>query len=295
MELLAKFDTIEIKTDLRISEADREFCTAHQNAYEAAQNSLLELLYFWEDILKAKISVPSSTASGTLSYFPSDSILQISSDSLRKYLESIHDTFVTNLADYFSHHYHITISTFLILRELLPQEPQNDTDYKSAMEAYKEKLLTLSLDWNQIVDQIFLQFDGRGLTEQALHELKEKCHNAAWNTYRKICCYERKKRHIRFTNFACRYKDWHHCWEMNDGMKNILTGIAHFETDSFSLIPDEISFLINNNYIHYDVTEFSTCKKVQQIRLYKNGRADNTFSDESLAKKFVEDYLGTVC
>ncbi len=295
MNILAKFDAVEIKADLRISEADRKFCSIHQNAYEAAQNSLLELLYFWEDIIKTKIPVPSPTSTRTISYFPSRDGLQVSSDSLRKHLESLHNIFVTNLVDYFNHHYRITIASFLILRELLPKEPQDGPGYKSAMETYHEELLTLSLNWQQVVDLIFLQFDGRGLTEQALYELKEKCHSAAWNTYRKICCYERKKSCIRFTSAACRYKDWQHCWEMNEGMTNILAGIAHFETGSFSAIPDEISPLMNNSYIYSDVTEFSTCKKVQQIRLYKNGRADIKFADESLAKKFVEDYLGTVC
>lgn len=78
-------------------------------------------------------------------------------------------------------------------------------------------------------------------------------------------------------------------------MKNILLGISHYETRSLSVIPPEIGSLLKQVYIGSDLTEFTDCKKVKQFRLFKNGRADIRFADESLARCFEEEYLGTVC
>ena len=51
MDLLTKFETIEVKADARISEVDRNFCAAHQAAYENARTSLAELGFIWNDML----------------------------------------------------------------------------------------------------------------------------------------------------------------------------------------------------------------------------------------------------
>lgn len=51
MNLLEKFDTVEIKPDCPISEADRQFCEKQQAAYTAALYGFQELTFFWEDML----------------------------------------------------------------------------------------------------------------------------------------------------------------------------------------------------------------------------------------------------
>ena len=40
MNLLTKFENVEMKADTRISESDRIFCEAHQAAYDSARTSL---------------------------------------------------------------------------------------------------------------------------------------------------------------------------------------------------------------------------------------------------------------
>ena len=51
MDLLTKFENVEMKADTRISESDRIFCEAHQAAYDSARTSLPELGFIWDDIL----------------------------------------------------------------------------------------------------------------------------------------------------------------------------------------------------------------------------------------------------
>lgn len=43
VDLLSKFEAVEIKAEQRISEDDRVFCKAHQAAYDDAKTSLMEL------------------------------------------------------------------------------------------------------------------------------------------------------------------------------------------------------------------------------------------------------------
>ena len=44
----------------------------------------------------------------------------------------------------------------------------------------------------------------------------------------------------------------------------------------------------------YDLWEFEDCEKLLKIRLFKNGRMDIRFTNESYAREFVSSYLGTV-
>lgn len=64
MNLLEKFDTVEVKTTCHISEADKQFCERQQAAYTAALYGFQELTYFWEDMLasqKALLGQPDSS------------------------------------------------------------------------------------------------------------------------------------------------------------------------------------------------------------------------------------------
>lgn len=297
MGLLEKFDAVEITVDTRISENDRKVCAAHEAAYEAARTSLQELLYFWEDMQETQEALKATTGSKYSTYLPGKAALDISPTAIRNHIEELHDTLIENLVQYFNRTYHINAKPFPIMGKLLPQEPKRGSDHLEEMKQYKETLRALSLSAHQIVEEMFAQFDGRGLWEQALYELKQDCHNAVWNTCRKVPCYERKKSVIRYLQGACIYKDWLYSggWELNDGMKRLLHGISHYETGDFSVIPSEISRLLNASYLYSDFIEFTDCKKITQIRLFKKGRADIRFADETLARRFEEEYLGTVC
>lgn len=295
MELLAKFDAVKMTADTRISEADRDFCAAHQTAYETAKASLQELIFFWEDILETQKNLPTVPGFTPVTYLHHRSTLDISSANIKSHIESLHDSFIKNLVYYFNRRYHVSAETYPIMQHLLPEKPEYDSRHKEMLQRYKDSLQTLSLTVGQVVEEIFAQFDGRNLQEQAFYELKKECHRTVWNTYQKTCRYERKKNVLRLTGFFCSYKDRTSSWELPDCMKQILRGIAHHETGDFLLIPQTISCLLGNNDIHSDSIECTDCSKVTQLRFYKNGRVDIRFADETCAMHFQETYLGTVC
>ena len=80
----------------------------------------------------------------------------------------------------------------------------------------------------------------------------------------------------------------------NGSFKEILKGIAHFETGRFALLPHGFDSLLGYRHSGSDTVEFSTCSKVSQLKMFKNGRVDIKFASEAIARQFADDYLGRV-
>lgn len=78
-------------------------------------------------------------------------------------------------------------------------------------------------------------------------------------------------------------------------MKDILMGIAHFETGSFDYIPDSLSRILGRYNLPYNQYEFPDCEKIQSLRMFKNGRVDLKFTSEGCASQFIEEYMKTIC
>lgn len=298
MDLLQKFSEVEVKDDTRITAADKDFCKAHQAAYEYAKSALSELKYFWEDMVSNQGNLLSSIGEQPTLYLLNGHELKISSDHINEQIKSAHSTFISQLIYYFNKTYKISLSPAEVTTALLPKKPEVSHRFDELKEwnAYEKAMLELSLQYTDILEQIFIRLDGRNLQEQAMHELLEKCHRAAWDSYHKRPEYVRKKAVLQFSSYACSYSTGYHyeTWKLSGKIKDILQGIGHFETDSFSLIPDKVSSVINSYDFHTDSIEFPTCQKVQSIKFYKNGRVDIRFATEENAQKFIEKYLGTV-
>ncbi len=300
MDILSKLEHVEIESVKRISEEDKKFCMAHQAAYEAAISALSELQFFWEDILKIQARLLEGTGSPANEYVYGNGSLVITPQRIQEHSNNLHNKLIFKLVHYFNNLYKINIDAMTIIDKLIPSEPKyrltNETqeEYDQRAEQYNASLQKLSLAYDDILEHIFSQMDGRGLTEQAVHELKSKCHNAVWFHYNKPPQYELCKETIRFTGYFCSHKgnDYSSPWELYTGMKNILRGAIHFETGSVTYIPENLAGLFGYSYRH--ATTLLNGKKILQVKLFKNGRADLKFASQELAKEFMEDYLGTV-
>lgn len=294
MDLLSKFDSVQITSDGRISEQDKAVCAAHQTAYEAAKSTLEELKYMWVDILAQQEIALQGTGRPPITYVASSG-LNISVDHIEKQIQLLHRLFIFNLVWYFNQTYHITVSNEEVKAALLPEEPDRYSCSEEDMAQYEKQMQDLSLHSDQIVEQILVRLDGRELQEQAVYELKEKCHQAVWNTYRGKADFVCKKDVITLS-YGCNFESLiSNCWELTDGMKNVLRGLAHYETGSFAVMPKTIFNLLEYYRTRDDRVDFSDCKKVKQLRLFKNHRVDIRFENANAAKEFVENYLGTVC
>lgn len=299
MDLLAKFEAVEIRQDTRISAADRAFCEAHQAAYENAKSSLQELEYFWDDMLKQQDKLLTPAGASPSIYLLSHSSLKISGDAIRQQIRELHSLFITQLVSHFSRTYHFSISTENVKEKLLPQEPPNrwDDNYKEAVQKYGQDMLDLTLHHGDVLEQLFLQTGGRAFAGQALHELKENCRRAAWNPTTKCAKYTQKKCTVQFTGYYCSYRTYYSggdSWSLSDSMKDIMKGIAHFETEGFSDIPHAVSRLMNGHDLDSNEHDFTGCQKVVSLKMFKNSRVDVKFATESLTRQFIDEYLGSI-
>ena len=198
---------------------------------------------------------------------------------------------------HFNQKYHVSVDASEIDSHLLPEKPSGAWHYsKEKNQEYEGQMLSLRLNYQDILNEIFVQLNGRDFREQALYELKEKCHDAAWNDYNKTPKYEVKKDVLRFTSYGCSYDSSfrEERWDLRDHLKQILRGIVHYDTGSFSLMPSGFSNLLGYNHSSTDVVQFPSCTKVRQLNMFKNGRVDIKFSSEESARTFVAEYLGLV-
>ncbi len=298
MELLQKFAAVEIQAAQRMTEMDRDYCARHQKAYEAALSSFKELAFFWEDMSRAQQELlGDSTGSFYHNYLSSHDGPSISHRSINNHIEALHSEFIINLTRYFNTTYCVSVDASEVSTALLPEKPNGRwrDNYEEAVEAYHARMQLLTVRYEDVADQVILRLDGRSFSEQAFYELYARCHNAAWNTYTQEPEFERKKDTISFTGYFCCFKGWpYDGWEVCDGMKDILHGLAHYETDSYRTLPSGFSDLFHYHSIKESVTEFPTCEKVARIKLFKNNRVDLKFRSPQFADQFASRYLGDV-
>lgn len=299
MGLLEKFDAVKLKADDRISESDRLFCESYQKAYDTAREVLSELKYHWEAIVTTQYDALRELGDERYRNLFIHDPLEISASKIKDQLEENHKKLIGKIVSHFCSTYHVSVSEHQVREVLLPPKPESSRWNRNEEEwrQYHATLQTMALRYELIVDQVLIQLDGRSFVERAVDELKEKCHKAAWNFYQKKPDYELKKDTLRLTSYACKYESWvgRDRWCLHDGAKEILRGIAHFETGGFAFFPLGFSELLGYGNLEEPLHEFTTCDKIKQIRMFKNGRVDIKFTSELFAKQFTENYLGLVC
>ena len=294
MDLLQKFAAVEIQTDSRITEADRQFFQRQQSAYQDAVIGFYQIGALWTDMRaqqKAALFDPENRRECWESkYLTSDWWHEIDVNRLMKHIFFLHKTFLCGVVSYLNETYHLTIDAYAVMRSLLPQEPgytgsEDDVDWSPVVLRYQDA-----------VELILSGFDGRTFEEQAPYELVENCRRTAWNDDR-TANYEWKKVTVKILSGACDYGYYsgHEQWHIHDGGKNVLKAAAYFEAGGFQPYPYEIKELLSDTaYLWYDLWELEGCEKLERIKLYKNGRMDIRFTSEGYARQFVSDYFGTM-
>lgn len=298
MNLLEKFDTVEVKTVCQISEADKQFCERQQAAYTAALYGFQELTYFWEDMLAAQKELLGQPDSSPRIYnqylIPcGDDGPKITIHRLRVQIDALHRKFLHTLANYFHSAYSITIQEDALEAAQFPPKPvKYGGKGKQELKEYLLWSSTVHLHYQDVAAQILRQFDGRQFSEQSLYELCRRCNDAAWSGAKHTAKFERRYAVISFQDSFCSFRHDHNDWELTDKMKTVLRCAAHFETGSigtyplgFPQPPFEAPIVVNS-------LDFPGYERLAQIRLFKNGRTDLRFTREDHANQFIDTYLG---
>lgn len=298
MDLLQKFAEVEVKADQRITAMDKNYCEQHQKAYETAIISFRELKYFWGDMNAAQKKLLGDTNSPFYhDYLVSHEGPSISEQSINRHIEALHNDFIRTVTWHFNSTYHVSVDASDVSDVLLPKRPDRHwrSDSEEVHQKYHEQMQSLMIHYQDVVDQIILRLDGRSFLEQTFYELSSKCHNAAWNSFKREAEYTQKNDTIQFSERFCTFRGWpYDGWGLHDRMKDILRGLAHFETDSYGVLPVGFSPLLGYADIKEPVVEFPACEKLKQIKFFKNGRVDLKFQSAEFAGQFISKYLGAI-
>lgn len=292
MDLLTKFSAVEVKNDSRITDDDRIFCEKHQKAYELALTEFKELAYIWDDIVAGQRNAFEGIPQvSDYTYLDAADGVKIDDSRIQGNIEAVQKGFIRELVSYFTAKYKVTIDSDEVVSALLPKAPTHWSYSESERAAYRKQMYDAALRYETVVDQIIARLGGRSFTEQAVFELKSKCYQAAWNTYKGKRQFERKKDVLVFTGYFCSFSSWCEKWEPDDKLEDLLRGIAFFETGVIGRYPVEILELLRYKRSETDVIEFTGCTKIRRLKMYKNNRADLKFASAADAEEFVKDFL----
>ena len=294
MGLLDKLEQVEIKADSRLPEDDLMFCETQQQAYDESRRAFREIRRYWKKALQAQKDLLGTSRDGSLPYFGSNYRFGIT--DINRELEKLHSKFISELTGHFNTKYRMTISVGAIQEHLIPAEPNMYQCDKDASNEYHRNLRALSLHYEDVVDQMFIQLDGLSFVERAFQELRTKCHKAAyWSNSN--AGYDRKGDTLRFGGYFCSCDErWgHEEWRLAERMQDIFTAVAHYETNTFGRFPAGFSELLGYSDVSTSLLQFSTCRKLVHLRMFKNGRVDLKFKTAALAKEFAETYLDYSC
>ena len=297
--LLDKFASIEVTADTRIDAADRHYCQMQQKAYEHGRDSLKQLIEMANKLYNEQGAIFENEGYETYSTFMSG--LNIS--QIEDVLEKTHGHFIDTIFEYFRRKYSVDVNSYDARVNLLPSKPSTSLWHRNddEWETYETTLKELSLSYQSIVDQVFLQLGGLTFADKAVKEIKDAAHAAAWNEWRGTKCYEQKKAIVSLS-YGCSFDDW---WEKNkfsgrtehhitffDSTKNVIRAIIHSEYGATDYYPAGLLELMGYYWKTEDTEITVSMDCLKSVKCFKNGRVDFRFASEGHARQFVEEYLG---
>ncbi len=264
LDILSQFDSIKIENSTRIDAEDKIYCEKHNKAYHETLNNYKETLYNWIILHNSQIKELSYNRNGYtyteeyISYFGGGNGICI--DKLIQDIGKIKEKFIRRITNYFETKYHVTIDNYKIIEK-----------YKDKFDYHKkenpDKTLKVDLieyveiDYNTILDEIFLQLNGFNFKEKAIDEIKQKARMPLyWYSYRKQWNYEIKGKTIKFRT----------------NIKNIQPALYFYDNNETNLI---------DCYTH---------NKVDDYKLFDNGNTDIKFYSAEYALDFAKRYLGYI-
>lgn len=296
MNLAEKLSKVDMTTDNRISPEDRKYCEAHQKAYTTALRDLKDLISYWEGVRDEQDTILGDFDNDVLKYSNYISIEDFSIRNVEKKLLNIHELFVRFIIGYFNKTYNILLELNGIKDAIIPKKPEYDhidrVNYDKKLDTWEKEMMELTVNYQDIIDRILIQLDGRTFLERAVDEIIESCHDGGWSG--KDPNFEIKGDTIRFKDYFCDYTDWYSSnnWRMNAKMKCIIPGLYHFETGLIGDMPYSFSRMLSS--FSYPELDMDSGGKLKYIKCFKKGRVDVKFSSKTVADEFADRYLGFV-
>jgi hypothetical protein len=255
-DLLSKFDTIRIENKSRIDEEDKNFCEKYNKIYEDTfilyRNILSDLITLYNE----QIVTVENSYDLSISMYGDFGISKVI-DSLIHLKERLID----KICYHFERKYNVTIDSNKIFEKYKDMEVKYEKRENRDKTINTEIVQYKHLDYNIILDEIFIQLNGFSFQEKAIDEIKKKALTPQqYYEYRKYWNYEVKGKTIKFKiNIDC--------------------------------IEPALYFYDNNET---KIIDCYTHNKVEDYRHYDNGNTDIKFCNTSDALDFAKRYLGYI-
>ena len=256
LDILSQFDNIKIENTNRIDEDDKNFCEKFNKIYvetlECYRNTLNSLISLYNN----QITLVKESYELNVSMYGDFSINGVI-DSIIE----IKEKFINKICYYFSNKYNVTINSNKIF------EKYKDIEVKYEKKENKDKTLNLNIieyvyiDYNMILDEIFIQLNGFSFWEKAVDEIKQKAKKPLhYYEYRKYWNYEVKGKTIKF----------------RESINDIKPALYFYDSNETKII-DCFSY-----------------QKVSDFKFYENGNTNIKFISAVYALEFAKKYLGYI-
>lgn len=325
---LSKFENIEIKNDTRIAKDDLAFCESNQRLYLKVLKNYQNI---YGDLLKVlqkeqsqfeKIEMENTFTKNGYSYKKYDyHFLSINKEDFAEIISGVHKIFITTIVDYFIEKYGVELNVKSVDEILGIEKPkqvdgnywgyrnltneeidkikERNREYEKSLDKYRDKVITAKIDFNTIIDDIFVQLDGYSFVDKVKKEIIDSCKSACFNQYRKYGYAELKKNKISIkTGFDSYFSSIWKKYEAstdNSAFKAIMRALSFFDSGENNIsIYDSWYY----SFIYYNKQETDGIyglhsaygNKVESFKFYKNGKWEVKFISEEEAQKFFDMY-----
>jgi len=324
--LLRKFDAVEITNDNRITDEELLFCRAQQTLYAkvlAQHCYAFDVLQQLNNECAAFIrSVADDNEFETNDYSHSRYSCEYAEISKEDFIKNrivvTHERFISVIMGYFTERYNISMNepeyeTLLGLKE--PAKPEyafrvyrdasdeeraayeeQERGYREAMDDYRNSLINSELDYNAMLDHIFIELGGSTFVERADQEIKEGS--------RKAVSWRRGKPEIKNKRVVLGIlypkKNWNgeYVVDLSDEhYRAVLRALAYFDSmkQAKEIYPGWQEYVAYGKREYEGIFESHEVHgtKVLAFKYYKNGKFEITFDSHAHARQFTEDYLSS--
>jgi len=268
LNFIDRLDAIEITTDNRISTDELDYCQKVESVYLETKNAQQEILIKMNNLF---VMHKSQLIEGKAICYVSahDDI-----NHLEKRIQSTYSQFVYDISSYFSKRHNVT----LLHKDIIDKYTCDNITYKV------------------IVDELFEQLGGLNFREKAEEEIKIKSRDIVYRKNENISITKNK---LTLSNIV----HWNpYCF---DGRKeldwsekkihSLFIGLSHFINKRESM-HETLSIIygqLQNGDKKYDI--FSKYEVnvgcLISFKLFKNGKVELVFSDNTHAEEFKNEYL----
>ncbi|MCD3245241.1 hypothetical protein FDJ70_06010 [Clostridium botulinum] len=291
MNLLNKFENIEIKNDARVPAEDLKVIEGYSKEFEEYRNRVLQ----YELIFKNKpLIYPSYNDDKIDSNYKQERFL------VRFYEDFMNESqcFISKIIRYFKNKYQI---------ELENNFKKKGKEYNTCRKIESEERLDFykNFTYNDVLDDIFEQLEGFDLNSKAEQEIKDNM--------KKMCRDYRSGEKIKLSKNKISLKDiyiitYDSIWERyeinyntEDNLKILLNAMNYFENDSTEITELNNMFLNEYGGINRHLgDDFLFQKhglnfsKIKSFKFFKNKRIDIEFTSGQYALEFAKDYCGYI-